>query len=418
MSNLIEHKEAGKRNPTFWEIVQDNALHIAGYVAVLVLIYMFVRATVIPFGYDFFVGLMSSDFGLENVYARPLAIALTAFAVAATPSLLLAIFFGYRAWSVFAAILGVSVMFAVATFFFTSDVYFDRVTGKSQKCYAKTLEGFKFSSTCDFDPKLGVRFQKIDSDVMKEIVFWQRNGALKDIPPVNDGQYFDPLTGESIVWYSLNSNGSIQLFSLPGFDPATGKRLKPITQKIIDEYAPNAGNGARISNRYKSKTLLADINQAFLVGSGQYGSTEDSRLAMGRIWKWYFAQDNLPKVRSPSLEVENYSVNVQVEKVFEIEPYAFVVVAFSTDSSDGHIYCISSVRDKDAHSINSTFRPELAGFRYEGDAWRSEHTVNLSLNPHEAIRVMFVVKITAPGQMNAGYVQCNSGKAVEYTLEG
>ena len=431
MSNLIEHETGGNDNPTFWEVVQDRGLTIIKYVAIALATYALARLVAIPFGYEFFASHLSSDFGLENAYARPFAIVLTALAIAVTPPLLLATLFGYRAKTVFSWILGLSVIFAASTYFFTSDVYFDRKTGKSQKCYAKTLEGFEFSSTCDFDPKFGVRFQKITSDVMKEIVFWEKNGTLKDVPSVKDGQYFDHLTGESIVWYSVRSNGSINLFSLPGYDPATGEILKPITKKIIDEYSLGDGSTASVSNRYKSKSLLSDINSAFSVGNGQYGSTEGSRLAIGRIWKWYFAQKDLPKVRSTSVETNRLTYErsdgtieeirpptiVQVEKVFEVKPYAFVIVSFSAGDKRTSINCTSSVRDKDAHSVSSIFRPELPGFRDGAGNTYSGGTVDLPLNPHETIRMMYLIFDTVPGQMNGGYVQCNSAKAVEYSSE-
>lgn len=418
MSKIIEQKTENQNDSLWWEILQDCGLAVIKFVAICFAIYVLARLIAIPFGYGFFIDYLSSDFGLQDVYARPFAIALTALTVAVTPTLLFAALFGYRAKQVFVWILGSSIIMATATYFFTGDVYFDRVTGKAQKCYAKTLEGFKFSSTCDFDPKLGVRFQKITSDVMKEIVFWQRNGTLKDIPSINDGQYFDPLTGESIVWYSLRPDGSMHLFSLPGFDQTTGEILKPITKKVINEYSLGDEHASSVVNNYKSKTLLADINSAFSVGSGQYGSTEGSKLAMGRIWKWYFSQGGLPNVKSSSVVIGTWSKDVtsfHVEKVFEVKPYAFVVVSFSAVDHAESVYCISSVRDKDAHDVSSIFRPELAGFRDgDGDTKRG-YTVELHLNPHETVRAMYLIFNTAPGQMNAGYVQCNSEKAVEYS---
>lgn len=427
MSNLIEHRKEGRSNSSLWEIVQDHALDIVKFVAIGLAIYVIARLIAIPFGYGFFIDHLSSDFGLEETYARPFAIALTALAVAATPTLLLAILFGYRAQVTFVAILGVSVIFAVATYFFTDDVYFDRVTGKAQKCYAKTLEGFKFSSTCDFDPKLGVRFQKIDSDVMKEIVFWQRNGALKDIPSVNDGQYFDPLTGESIVWYSLHSNGSIRLFSLPGFDPATGKRLKPITKKVIDEYELDAEMSTAIVNTYRSGSLLSDIELALADGYGEYGSTETSRRALENIWEWYSAQNDLPKVVSSQERI--YSGNfpftkvsdAQVENVIDIKPYTLIIVSFSSDNSySGGVDIYSVIHDKDAHNVSFKSRPELNGiYENKGNPFTYEdkdHIVYLNLNPHETKKVMYFIKGAKRGQMNEGYVRFLGDGEIKYSL--
>lgn len=104
------------------------------------------------------------------------------------------------------------------------------------KCYLKTLEGFKFSSTCDFDPETGVQFQKMTPEVMEEYSFWKKNGKFSSIPMLEEGKFFDLLTGKPIVWYVERSKGRIVLSPLPGFDPVSGVRLKPITREIIEQY--------------------------------------------------------------------------------------------------------------------------------------------------------------------------------------
>lgn len=415
MSNLIEHKKEGKSNSSLWEIVQDHFLDIVKFVAVGLAIYVIARLIAIPFGYGFLVGHLSSDFGLEETYARPFAVALTALVVAATPTILLAIFFGYRAQFVFVATLTACVTFAVAAYFFTSDVYFDRVTGTSQKCYAKTLEGFKFSSTCDFDPKLGVRFQEITSEVVKEIIFWQKNGTLKDIPPVNDGQYFDPLTGESIVWYSLHSNGSIRLFSLPGFDPATGKRLKPITEKVIGKY--------RLDDQ-EWKSVIADIKLALADGYGEYGSTESSRQALRNIWKWYYAQKKIPEVasRSHNLFINGEFIETKVEKVIEVGPYTLLTIKFTRQyyGTPVTINETIEVHDKDANTMSFKTRPEVTMIndKVVNDLHRDqmERTVFLNMTTAPA-RVMIFIDDAEPGQMNAGYVVIDDDRRVAYNFE-
>lgn len=241
MSNLIEHGTKNESSSPWLKTLQNRGLSLLKFLAILLAVYVVARLIAVPFMYGLFVDYLSSAFGIDDVYARPFAITLTALAIAATPTLLLAILFGYRAKTVFFTTLGLSIILAAATYFFTDNVYFNRATGESQKCYAKTVEGFKFSSTCDFDPKIGVRFQKITPEVMKDVIFWQKNGILKNVPSVKIGQYFNRLTGESIVWYSLHPDGSIHLSSLPGFDEATGKRLEPVTKEVVEKYGLNAG---------------------------------------------------------------------------------------------------------------------------------------------------------------------------------
>jgi hypothetical protein len=44
--------------------------------------------------------------------------------------------------------------------------------------------------------------------------------------------FFDPRTGESIVWYYRHTSGDIDLFDLMGFHPTTGDELVPVTKEI------------------------------------------------------------------------------------------------------------------------------------------------------------------------------------------
>jgi hypothetical protein len=75
----------------------------------------------------------------------------------------------------------------------------------------------------------------IDQEAIKEFYSWQKTGKIGDIPRVKIGEYFDQITGEPIVWYS-ERDGKIFLFSLPGHDPLTGNRLKPVTKEIASRF--------------------------------------------------------------------------------------------------------------------------------------------------------------------------------------
>jgi len=401
MKKVTENYAGSQRDSLWWETWQKRGFAIAKFVAWLIVAYVLVRLIAIPFGYEFFVDQLSSKFGLEDVYARPFAIALTALTVAATPALLLATLFGYRAKFVFFMILGGSIVVAMSTHFFTKGVYFDRATGKSQKCYAKTLEGFKFSSVCDFDPKLGVRFQKITPEVMKEIVFWEKSGSLKNVPPVKEGQYFDPLTGEAVVWYSLRSDGSIHLFSLPGFDPTIGETLKPITKEIIAKYRLDvSGNAQVVVDDYGSKSIssLIDLGKS----------------ATGDIWKWYLAQRNIREVSSESISIDwqingrSESVTATVEKVIQVNSHVLLTIRVASPYTHHPVGFASKteVLDKDAHAVRYHIFVENAATPYSIGCYDS--CVSFYVNPNETLRALFIINDMKPGQMSSGYVRLGS----------
>ena len=122
-------------------------------------------------------------------------------------------------------IIGYLVAFNLLMFGFTRSDYFDRAQGKAAKHYALTPEGYRFFNSPGFDPKYGIAL----SPVTPEVAAWAEN------PTVHPGQYFDPLTGRPLAWYAKRSAG-IELYPLPGFDPQTGRQLRPVTKEIVEEY--------------------------------------------------------------------------------------------------------------------------------------------------------------------------------------
>ena len=47
-----------------------------------------------------------------------------------------------------------------------------------------------------------------------------------------DPTFFDPRTGEPIVWHVRNQRGDIELFDLMGFHPNSGEELVPVTREV------------------------------------------------------------------------------------------------------------------------------------------------------------------------------------------
>lgn len=48
--------------------------------------------------------------------------------------------------------------------------------------------------------------------------------------------FFDPRTGEPIVWYWASKSGEIKIFNLMGFNPENGDELNPVTKEIVGIY--------------------------------------------------------------------------------------------------------------------------------------------------------------------------------------
>jgi hypothetical protein len=52
----------------------------------------------------------------------------------------------------------------------------------------------------------------------------------------NDPTFFDPATGQPIVWYLKTAAGQIELFDLMGFHPTTGDELLQVAKEAVNEW--------------------------------------------------------------------------------------------------------------------------------------------------------------------------------------
>ena len=183
--------------------------------------------------YSFFFRKGLTLFGFDVAITRAFAVFFTVGSLMIMPWIISFLLFGRRKMELSLVMAVSCVAFSLGTYYITRDVYFDRDTGKPVKCFAKTLDGFKFSSVCDYDPRFGIKYEPISDSISKELYFWEKHGKLQSTPRVQIGKYFDSLTGDPIIWYIERGQEAVSLFALPGHDPLTGKLLKPITAEVV-----------------------------------------------------------------------------------------------------------------------------------------------------------------------------------------
>lgn len=202
-------------------------------VGIILLIVIF-KAIFIVGLFKFFAAIFSTKFGMDSSVAMFFAILSTAATLVCTPWIFMFLAFGrYKTEVLISFLLAFCVLVGLVTVF-SSHTYFDRQTGESKKFYVKTLEGFKLSSTEDWDPVFQVKYKPMNGEIAKEYYFWKKTGKLPTVPAIEPGKYFDLLTGTPITWYVRRPNGSIDLSSLPGYDQASGRPLLPMTEKLGD----------------------------------------------------------------------------------------------------------------------------------------------------------------------------------------
>lgn len=112
--------------------------------------------------------------------------------------------------------------------------------GSAEKCYVITRTSIKtLNRNAGSDPETGLECRPLTRK-MAEVIAQYRSGRRASHISSNDPTFFDPITGEPVVWYSKNDRGQIELFDLMGFHPQTGEELIPITRDVVQVWKQQA----------------------------------------------------------------------------------------------------------------------------------------------------------------------------------
>ncbi len=105
-----------------------------------------------------------------------------------------------------------------------------------QKCYVLTRDGkVTYGEHPGIDPATGRECRPVKPEIVERL---QEYAAGKRAQPITDPSptFFDPRSGEPIVWYYRSKENKIQIFNLMGFHPDTGEELIPITKDLVEEW--------------------------------------------------------------------------------------------------------------------------------------------------------------------------------------
>jgi hypothetical protein len=146
-----------------------------------------------------------------------------------------------------------------------------RKTGVAEKCYVMTRTSIKTLNQVGIDPETGRECRPLTPQVVEKIEEYRRGHRPKQIVS-NDPTFFDPTTGEPVVWYFKNDRGQIELFDLMGFHPQTGEELIPITREVVETWKQQS---AKVVRRVP---LRVDDPEKF----GFFDSTTGA----AKVWYW------------------------------------------------------------------------------------------------------------------------------------
>ena len=121
--------------------------------------------------------------------------------------------------------------------------FFDR-EGNAIKCYIITRDSLEYGERPGIDPKTGRECKPVTPEIVERLQKY-RDGNRPKLIVSEQPVFFDPRTGNPIVWYHRDDAGKVEIFDLMGFDPTTGKELSPITKEIVDVWNAQKERAAR-----------------------------------------------------------------------------------------------------------------------------------------------------------------------------
>ncbi len=361
--------------------------------------------------YSFMLEKIITTFGLDLMLSRVVAIFISVVTILVLPWVISFLLFGRRKKELFiVSALAIAVCF-LGLYYGTTDVFFDRSTGKPIKFYIKTLEGFKFSSTDDFDPKFGIKYKPITAEIIKECFFWEKTGKMQNIPAIKPGQYFNMITGEPMVWYSETPDGEIKLFSLPGYDPTTGELLKPMTKEVVrkknggtvlwdlgldvikkfdDLINPIDSNGKPISRPLYQNLDKETLEWYLRMSENSFNLTSDTE-NIGSKDPGFFGFGGGPWI---------HEYDVSAEKIIFIPPYYTVLgICYK-----GIKKCNARIEGAIIDSRGIKYNPILVLMNDKTDRDKTciDKDCSIEISAGEIKRVLYIIKYTPPKILKTG----------------
>lgn len=143
-------------------------------------------------------------------------------------------FYRWRRLVGLTGILGLLIFHSLILSYGTLHQSFDR-KGRAIKCYILTRDSIRLAENPGIDPISGRECRPITPEIAERVDAY-KNGKRPTRIEGREPIFFDPRTGQPIVWFSLSKNDEIQLFDLMGFHPDTGEELLPVTKEIVNRW--------------------------------------------------------------------------------------------------------------------------------------------------------------------------------------
>jgi len=249
-----------------------------GLLAAVVLLWIFDKV-VFYFLARSYVDQVSRVFDLNEHLANALVL-LTFIAV---------LFFGRYIWSFskqkrmigIAGIAALLIGHSLVLWYGTTDV----IIGK---CYVLSRDGnVTYREHPGVDPATGRQCRPVTPEMVERLRNYAAGKRAQRITDSNPA-FFDPRSGEPIVWYYKPADNNIEIFDLMGFHPDTGEELIPITREIAEQWKKQVGEIAR-----RVPKLIVEPDKFTFF---------DPRNGQARAWYWLGANGRYEFYDSPGFQ--------------------------------------------------------------------------------------------------------------------
>jgi TPR repeat protein len=170
-------------------------------------------------------------------------------------------------------IVGLASLFlahSLVLWYATKNNYFDRA-GNATKCYVLSRDGrVTYGERIGTDPTTGRPCRSFTAETLERLKEYEAGKRPREVTETNP-TFFDPRSGEPIVWYYKDKDDTIQLFDLMGFHPVTGDELISITKDVVAQWK------SQIEQRQKRAPKLIDPDKYVFF---------DPRTGDPRAWYW------------------------------------------------------------------------------------------------------------------------------------
>jgi len=199
-------------------------------------------------------------------------------------------FYSFSSTRRFVGVAGVAALLighSLVLWYGTKDKPFDR-HGNAIKCYVLTRDGqVSYGEHAGVDPSTGRQCRSVTPEMLERLQKYaagKRPQAIATPSPV----FFDPRSGEPIVWYSKDKENVLEIFDLMGFHPATGEELLPVTREVAEKWNEQVEERGRHIPR-----LIADPEKYVFF---------DPLNGQARAWFWLGANNRYEFYDSPGFQ--------------------------------------------------------------------------------------------------------------------